>query len=80
MIIEWPLNKQFHDHRDMILTSRMAVFNIFQTVAVFKILENRHFNLVNPGSIIRLKKLCYFSGNIIKVMKRRVVSKILLTA
>ena len=34
MIIERPLNGQFHDRRDVILTSRMVVSNIFLTVAV----------------------------------------------
>ena len=34
VIIEWPLNGQFHDRRDVILTSQMAVSNIFLTVAV----------------------------------------------
>ena len=34
VIIEWLLNGQFHDRRDVILTSRMAVSNIFLTVAV----------------------------------------------
>ena len=33
MIIEWPLNDLFHDRRDVILTSPMAVSNIFITVA-----------------------------------------------
>ena len=35
MIIECPLNGQFHDRRDVILTSRMAVSNNFLTVTVF---------------------------------------------
>ena len=34
VIIERPLNDLFHDRRDMILMSRMAVINIFLTVAV----------------------------------------------
>ena len=34
VIIERPLNDLFHDCRDVILTSRMAVSNIFLTVAV----------------------------------------------
>ena len=34
VIIEWPLNGQFHDRRDVILTSQMAVSNNFLTVAV----------------------------------------------
>ena len=34
VIMEWPLNGQFHDRRDMILTSWMAVINMFLTVAV----------------------------------------------
>ena len=34
VIIERPLNDLFHDRRDVILTSQMAVSNIFLTVAV----------------------------------------------
>ena len=34
VIIEWPLNGQFHDRCDVILTSWMAVGIIFLTVAV----------------------------------------------
>ena len=32
VITEWPLNGQFHDHRDVILTSWTAVINIFQNL------------------------------------------------
>ena len=34
VIIEWPLNGQFHHRRDVILTSRMADSNIFLTVTI----------------------------------------------
>ena len=36
MIIECPLNGQYHDRRDVILTSRMAVSNNFITVTVIQ--------------------------------------------
>ena len=36
VIIECPLNGQFHDRRDVIITSRMAVSNNFITVTVFQ--------------------------------------------
>ena len=34
VIIEWTLNGQFHDHRDVTLTSQMTVSKIFITVTV----------------------------------------------
>ena len=34
VIIECPLNGQYHDRRDVIITSRMAVSNNFITVTV----------------------------------------------
>ena len=34
VIIQWPPNGQFHDRGDMILSSWMAVSNIFLTMAV----------------------------------------------
>ena len=34
VIIECPLNGQYHDRRDMIITSRMAVSNNFITVTI----------------------------------------------
>ena len=64
MIIECPLNGQYHDRRDVILTARMAVSNNFITVTVIKILKICHFNLVNPGNIVSFKKFHYFLGNI----------------
>ena len=42
VIIDCPLNGQFHDRRDMIITSQMAVSNNFITVTVNKISEIRH--------------------------------------
>ena len=36
VIIECPLNGQFHDRRDVIITSRMAVSNNFITVTVIQ--------------------------------------------
>ena len=36
VIIECPLNGQYHDRRDVILTSRMAVSNNFITVTVIQ--------------------------------------------
>ena len=53
MIIECPLNGQYHDRRDVILTSRMAAI---QNIGI------HHFNLVNPGNIVSFKKFRYFSG------------------
>ena len=40
MIIEWTLNGQYHDRHDVILTSRMAVSNIFLMVTVIQNEEN----------------------------------------
>ena len=34
VIIECPLNGQYHDRRDVIITSRMAVSNNFITVTI----------------------------------------------
>ena len=34
VIMEWPLNGQFHNRRDVILMSQMVVSNIFLTVAI----------------------------------------------
>ena len=36
VIIECPLDGQYHDRRDVILTSRMAVSNNFITVTVIQ--------------------------------------------
>ena len=36
VIIECPLNGQYHDRRDVILTSQMAVSNNFKTVIVIQ--------------------------------------------
>ena len=66
VIIERPLNDLFHDHCDVILTSRMAVSNIFLTVADIK----------NIGKLTDNRYLVYE----ITVMKRWILSKIYLTA
>ena len=43
VIIECPLNGQFHDRRDVIITSRMAVSNNFITVTVNQNIGNSSF-------------------------------------
>ena len=39
VIVEWPLNWKFNDHRDVILTSRLVVWNLTLMVAVKKIIQ-----------------------------------------
>ena len=43
VIIECPLNGQYHDRRDVILTSRMAVSNNFITVTIIQNIGNLSF-------------------------------------
>ena len=43
VIIECHLNGQYHDHRDVILTSRMAVSNNFITATVIQNIGNSSF-------------------------------------
>ena len=43
MIIECPLNGQYHDRRDVILTSQMAVSNNFLKVTVIQNIGNSSF-------------------------------------
>ena len=33
VIIDWPLNGQFHDRHEVILTSQLAIINLTLTVA-----------------------------------------------
>ena len=49
MIIECPLNGQYRDRRDVILTSQMAVSNNFITVTVIQNIGRPLFTLGNNG-------------------------------
>ena len=78
VIIKCPLNGQYHDHRDVILKSQMAVSNNFIMVTVIQNIGNSSFYLVNPSNIVSFKKFRYLLLEI-TVMRRRTVSKIYLT-
>ena len=64
VIIKCPLNGQYHDRCDVILTSPMAVSNNFITATVIQNIRNLSFNLVNRSNIVSFKLFHYFSGNI----------------
>ena len=49
VIIECPLNGQFHDRRDVILMSQMAVSNNFITVTVIQNIGRPLFTFGNNG-------------------------------
>ena len=65
MIIEWTLNGKYHNRRDVILTSRMAVCNNFITVTVIQNINSmiliRCYDLVSLN-IIKLLFLGFFSN------------------
>ena len=51
VIIECPLNEQYHDRRDVILTSQMAVSNNFITVTVIQNIGQPLFTF--DGSLVK---------------------------
>ena len=52
MIKDWTQNNLFHDPRDVIISSQMAVSKIYLTVAVNKNLGTSLFFKLNPGHIL----------------------------
>ena len=77
MIIECPLNGQFHDRRDVIITSRMAVSNNFITVTVMASLDlSMSFDMVDTNLLIKRLRVIGMPNDLIKLIKEWLVGRV----
>ena len=78
MIIECPLNGQYHDHRDVILTSRMAVSNNFITVTIIQNIDSttQSFGISQNYVFFSLIFLHFGHQNLAKSWKKEIVTSI----
>ena len=51
MIIECPLNRQYHDHRDVIITSQMAVSNNFVNNRYYDEQKSRNVRIMESDGL-----------------------------